>query len=41
MLIDEVEAIWTAIDDDDDWGALNRKVERVRKTGEAYGLTDC
>jgi hypothetical protein len=41
MLIDEVEAIWTAIDDDDDWGALNRKVERVREAGEAYGLTDC
>ena len=41
MLIDEVEAIWTAIDDDDDWGALQGKIKRVREAGEAWSLTDC
>ncbi|WP_332640983.1 protein adenylyltransferase SelO family protein [Brevundimonas sp.] len=41
MLIDEVEAIWTAIDDDDDWGALYGKIRRVREAGEAWALTDC
>jgi len=41
MLIDEVEAIWTAIDDDDDWGALHGKIRRVRAAGEAWALTDC
>jgi uncharacterized protein YdiU (UPF0061 family) len=41
MLIDEVEAIWTAIDDDDDWGAFQAKITRVREAGEARSLTDC
>jgi uncharacterized protein YdiU (UPF0061 family) len=41
MLIDEVEAIWTAIDDDDDWGPLKGKVDRVREAGEAWDLTGC
>ncbi|KQY86334.1 MULTISPECIES: protein adenylyltransferase SelO [unclassified Brevundimonas] len=40
MLIDEVEAIWTAIDDDDDWGALETKIRRVREAGQAWGLSD-
>ena len=40
MLVDEVEAIWTAIDDDDDWGALETKIRRVREAGQAWGLTD-
>ena len=40
MLIDEVEAIWTAIDDDDDWGALQTKIRRVREAGQAWGLSD-
>ena len=40
MLIDEVEAIWTAIDVDDDWGALQTKIRRVREAGQAWGLTD-
>ncbi len=30
MLIDEVEAIWTAIDQDDDWGPFEAKIARVR-----------
>ncbi|NJR78978.1 protein adenylyltransferase SelO family protein [Sphingomonas corticis] len=35
MLIDEVEAIWSAIDRDDDWAPLHAKVARVRALGEA------
>lgn len=31
MLIDEVEAVWSAIDRDDDWGPFERKVERLRE----------
>ncbi|MGV8929181.1 MAG: protein adenylyltransferase SelO [Brevundimonas sp.] len=41
MLIDEVEAIWTAIDTDDDWGPLEAKRTRLRAAGAAWGLTDC
>jgi uncharacterized protein YdiU (UPF0061 family) len=35
MLIDEVEAIWAAIDKDDDWSVLEAKVERIRVAGAA------
>jgi uncharacterized protein YdiU (UPF0061 family) len=35
MLIDEVEAIWAAIDRDDDWGPFERKVAAVRAMGAA------
>ncbi len=35
MLIDEVEAIWAAIDRDDDWGPLHAKVAQIRRMGEA------
>jgi uncharacterized protein YdiU (UPF0061 family) len=35
MLIDEVEAIWAAIDRDDDWSPLHAKVAQVRRMGEA------
>lgn len=35
MLIDEVEAIWTAIAERDDWGPLFAKVDAVRAMGEA------
>jgi len=35
MLIDEVEAIWTAIDERDDWSVLEGKVEAIRRMGEA------
>ena len=36
MLIDEVEAIWAAIDRDDDWGPLHAKVTALRRMGEAH-----
>lgn len=37
MLIDEVEAIWSAIAERDDWQPLTAKVEAVRQMGEALG----
>src|SRR3546814_152278 len=37
MHIDEVEAIWSAIDRDDDWAPLHAKVAAVRRMGEAMG----
>ena len=37
MLIDEVEAIWEPIARDDDWSALEAKVQSVRRMGEAMG----
>ena len=37
MLIEEVEAIWAAIDRDDDWGPLHAKVESLRRMGAAHG----
>ena len=36
MHIEEVEAIWSAIDRDDDWGPLYAKVAAVRRIGEAH-----
>jgi serine/tyrosine/threonine adenylyltransferase len=36
MHIDEVEAIWSRIDEADDWSALHAKVEAVRRMGEAH-----
>ena len=38
MLIDEVEAIWSAIDAGDDWSAFNAKVASVRAYGAALAL---
>ena len=35
MLIDEVEAIWAAIAENDDWGPLERKVAAIRAMGAA------
>ena len=35
MLIDEVEAIWSAIAERDDWAPLHAKVARVRELGAA------
>jgi uncharacterized protein YdiU (UPF0061 family) len=35
MHIDEVEAIWSAIADFDDWQPFNKKVKAVRRMGEA------
>jgi hypothetical protein len=37
MLIDEVETIWKAIADNDDWSALDAKVAAIRRMGEAMG----
>lgn len=37
MVIEEVEAIWSAIDQHDDWKPLNTKVAVVRRMGEAHG----
>ena len=35
MHIDEVEAIWAAIAERDDWAPLEAKVAAVRRMGEA------
>ena len=37
LYIDEVERIWAAIDQDDDWTALNQKVAAIREFGAALG----
>ncbi|MEO5705574.1 MAG: protein adenylyltransferase SelO family protein [Alteraurantiacibacter sp.] len=37
MLIDEVEAIWAAIAERDDWAPLHAKLERVRALGDLLG----
>jgi hypothetical protein len=35
MLIDEVELIWSAIAERDDWQPFNDKLTAVRRMGEA------
>ncbi len=35
MHIDEVESIWSRIDEADDWSAFNAKIEAIRRMGEA------
>jgi protein adenylyltransferase len=37
MVIDEVEAIWSAIDERDDWEPLQNKVKSLRRMGAAHG----
>lgn len=37
MRIDEVEAIWSAIDQRDDWEPLHHKVAAIRRMGAAHG----
>jgi hypothetical protein len=37
MLIDEVEAIWAAIAERDDWQPLADKIAAVRAMGDALG----
>jgi uncharacterized protein YdiU (UPF0061 family) len=37
MHIDEVEAIWAAISERDDWEPIKRKVNTIRRMGEAMG----
>lgn len=39
MLIDEVEAIWAAIEADDDWGPLAGKLERLEVARKAWAFT--
>lgn len=36
MPIEEVEAIWAAIDGADDWAPLNAKIAAIRRMGEAH-----
>ena len=35
MLIDEVEAIWSAIAEKDDWAPFEAKIEAIRRMAEA------
>ncbi len=37
MLIDEVESLWAAIDERDDWEPLYAKIKALRAMGEAHG----
>ena len=37
LVIDEVERIWTAIDERDDWQPLNDKIAAIRRLGDALG----
>jgi uncharacterized protein YdiU (UPF0061 family) len=37
MLVDEVEAIWAAIAERDDWQPIHAKVAALRRMGEAHG----
>ena len=39
LLYDEIEAIWGAIDRDDDWTLFEAKVAAIRSAGAAWGLT--
>ena len=36
MHIEEIEAIWSAIDRDDDWGPFEAKIAAVRRMGDAH-----
>ena len=40
MHIEEVEAIWSAIDREDDWAPLHAKVAQIRRMGEALRPLD-
>lgn len=35
LLIEEVEALWAPIADNDDWAPFNRKIDRIREMGAA------
>lgn len=37
LVLDEVEAIWAAIDRDDDWAPLHAKIAAIRRIGDAHG----
>lgn len=38
MLIDEVEAIWAAIAERDDWAPFHAKIAAIRRMGAAFGV---
>ncbi len=38
LLYDEIEAIWSAIADRDDWTPFEAKIADIREAGRAYGL---
>jgi uncharacterized protein YdiU (UPF0061 family) len=40
LLYDEIEALWAAIADRDDWGPFEAKIAAIREAGQAYGLGD-
>ena len=40
MHIDEVEAIWTAIADHDDWAPFEAKIAAIRRMGEAMAIAE-
>ena len=37
LLIDEVETIWSAIAERDDWGPLNDRISAIQRLGQALG----
>jgi len=37
LVIDEVERLWAAIDEHDDWAPLHSQVAAIRALGEALG----
>ncbi|MEZ5947599.1 MAG: protein adenylyltransferase SelO family protein, partial [Hyphomonas sp.] len=39
LVIDEVERIWSSIDEHDDWSALNQKIAEIRDFGAALGAS--
>ena len=39
LLIDEIEAIWAAIAEADDWTAFDAKLARIETARQAWGFT--
>ncbi len=39
LVIEEVERIWSAIDERDDWAPLNQQIARIRQLGAALGAS--
>ena len=39
LLIDQIEAVWTAISEADDWRPFTDKLESIEKAREAWGLS--
>jgi serine/tyrosine/threonine adenylyltransferase len=40
LLIDEIESIWDAIDQKDDWSVFDRKISEIRSMGRVHGRRD-